>query len=88
MIGDLYQAKVFISLKKSVYDPQGDAVKKGLHSLGFSQVEAVRLGKYMELHCDGASLRQAEEQVRQMCEQLLANTVIEQYSFEVQEVKK
>jgi len=67
-----------------VLDPQGDAVLHGLHQLGFNDVSRVRVGKYLELTLAAATQRDAEELVKQMCDRLLANPVIESYSFSVE----
>jgi phosphoribosylformylglycinamidine synthase subunit PurS len=76
-------ARIHVTLKPVVLDPQGDAVLDGLHQLGFSDVSAVRVGKYLELTLAAASQADAEAAVRQMCERLLANPVIERYTFDV-----
>ena len=74
------KARVQVMLKDGVLDPQGEAVRHALGSLGFSGVEGVRQGKLIELDlADGTS----EESVRAMCEKLLANTVIESYRIEI-----
>jgi phosphoribosylformylglycinamidine synthase PurS subunit len=77
------KALIYVTLKPSVLDPQGKAVRGGLHSLGFTETEEVRVGKYIELTLAGADRSRAEARVREMCEKLLANTVIEQYRFEI-----
>jgi phosphoribosylformylglycinamidine synthase len=82
----MYLAKVYITLKPTVNDPQGLTIKGGLHTLGFEQVKSVRAGKYMELKLDEEDRLQAEEQVREMCKKLLANPVIEDFRFELEEV--
>jgi phosphoribosylformylglycinamidine synthase subunit PurS len=79
------KAVVYVTLRQSVLDPQGHAVKGALHTLGFDEVTDVRIGKYMELELDTADRAQAEERVRAMCEKLLANTVIEDYRFDIVE---
>jgi phosphoribosylformylglycinamidine synthase len=76
-------ARIHVTLKPVVLDPQGDAVLTGLRQLGFAQVSAVRVGKYLEVSVTAASRDDAAEQVRQMCERLLANPVIERYDFDV-----
>ncbi|MBI2501505.1 MAG: phosphoribosylformylglycinamidine synthase subunit PurS [Deltaproteobacteria bacterium] len=73
------KAKIYITLKSGVLDPQGKAVEQALSSLGFSEVKDVRIGKYVELTLE----KNSEERIRQMCEKLLANTVIESYQFEI-----
>jgi phosphoribosylformylglycinamidine synthase len=83
----MFLAKVYVTLKPTVNDPQGLTIRGGLHSLGFSGVQAVRAGKYLEITVDGDSLDTAREQVSQMCRQLLANPVIEHYRFEVEEAQ-
>jgi phosphoribosylformylglycinamidine synthase len=71
------KAKITIRLKPTVLDAQGQVVKTALHSLGFESVQDVHMGRYVELDlADGAS----EAQVRDMCQKLLANPIIEQYS--------
>jgi phosphoribosylformylglycinamidine synthase len=72
------KAKITISLKPTVLDAQGAVVKNALHSLGFDSVEDVRIGKYVEVD---VSPGVDEPQVREMCQKLLANPIIEQYSI-------
>ncbi|USG66398.1 phosphoribosylformylglycinamidine synthase subunit PurS [Brevibacillus ruminantium] len=81
----MYKAVVYVTLRQSVLDPQGHAVKGALHSLGFDEVKDVRIGKYMEVELDTSDRSQAEERISAMCEKLLANTVIEDYRFEIVE---
>ena len=81
----MYLARVYVTLKPTVNDPQGLTIKGGLHMLGFETVESVRAGKYMEITLDGSDRAQAEERVREMCRKLLANPVIEDFRFELQE---
>jgi phosphoribosylformylglycinamidine synthase len=81
----MYKVKVYVTLRESVLDPQGSAVKSALHSMEYKEVQDVRIGKYMELTIEKSD-RDLEESVREMCEKLLANTVIEDFSYEVQEV--
>jgi phosphoribosylformylglycinamidine synthase subunit PurS len=76
-------ARIHVTLKPVVLDPQGDAVLDGLHQLGFGDVAAVRVGKYLEVTLAAATQTDAEATVRQMCERLLANPVIERYTFDV-----
>ena len=75
-------AKVFVTLKRGVLDPQGQAVARSLGRLGFDEVKDCRIGKYIELQLDGDPAT-ARERLKQMCEKLLANTVIEEYRIEV-----
>jgi phosphoribosylformylglycinamidine synthase subunit PurS len=77
------KARVQVMLKQGVLDPQGEAVRHALGSLGFQGVEGVRQGKVIELDLAETDRARAEETVRAMCEKLLANTVIERYSVEL-----
>ena len=76
------RARVVVTLKKSVLDPQGQAVSRALGTLGFGEVKDVRLGKIIELDLDARDADEAKKRVEQMCEKLLANTVIEEYRVE------
>ena len=82
----MYLAKVYVTLKPTVNDPQGLTIKGGLHTLGFQQVASVRAGKYMELKLEGTDIGQVRQQVTQMCQKLLANPVIENYRFELEKI--
>ena len=77
------KARVHVTLKNGVLDPQGEAVRHALGSLGFDGVEGVRQGKVIELELTETDKTKAEAKVHQMCEKLLANTVIENYSVEL-----
>ncbi|MED4526100.1 MULTISPECIES: phosphoribosylformylglycinamidine synthase subunit PurS [Bacillus amyloliquefaciens group] len=81
----MYKVKVCVSLKESVLDPQGSAVQHALHSMTYNEVQDVRIGKYMELTIEKSD-RDLDALVKEMCEKLLANTVIEDYRYEVEEV--
>ncbi len=83
----MYLAKIHVTLKPTVNDPQGLTVKGGLHTLGFKDVQSVRVGKYIEVRLDGKDGERAEEQVREMCRKLLANPVIEDFRFELEQIK-
>ncbi len=77
------KAKVHITLKNGVLDPQGKAVQHALGSLGFAGVDDVRQGKYIELELAETDKAKAREAVEQMCKGLLANTVIENYTIDL-----
>ena len=77
------KAKVYVTLKKSVLDPQGKTVQHALATMGFSEVKDVRMGKYIELELGPIEKTQAEKKIKAMCEKLLANTVIEDFKFEL-----
>ncbi len=83
----MYLAKVYVTLKPTVNDPQGLTIKGGLQTLGFNSVKSVRVGKYMEIQVDEDSVPKAEAQVKGMCQKLLANPIIEDYRFDIEEVK-
>ena len=80
----MLKATVYVTIKPNVLDPQGNAVQEALHAMGFEEVKQVRIGKYMELSLDTDNRAEAEARVRDMCEKLLANTVIEDYRFELE----
>jgi len=77
------KATVYVTIRQNVLDPQGKAVRDALASLGFGEVKDVRIGKYMELELATENRAEAEARVRDMCEKLLANPVIEEYRFEL-----
>lgn len=80
----MIKATVYVTIKQGVLDPQGVAVQGALHSMGFQEVESLRIGKYMELQLDTDNREEAEQRVKQMCEKLLANTVVEDYRYELE----
>jgi phosphoribosylformylglycinamidine synthase len=77
------KARVHVMLKDGVLDPQGEAVRHALGTLGFQGVEAVRQGKVIELDLDETDPKKAKAAAQAMCEKLLANTVIEKYTVEI-----
>jgi len=79
------KARVHITLKEGVLDPQGKAIRGALSALGFKGVNQVRQGKYLELDLEESDRARAREIVEAMCAKLLANTVIEDYSIEIAE---
>lgn len=80
-----YQARIYVTLRPSVLDPAGTAVQSGLKHLGYDNVERVRIGKYVELTLTADDEATAKQQLDRMCDQLLANPVIENYRFELLE---
>ncbi|MEW5768578.1 MAG: phosphoribosylformylglycinamidine synthase subunit PurS [bacterium] len=79
----MYLAKIYITLKQGLLDPQGVTVKHALDSMGYAGVAEVRFGKYLELKLNSSGQAKAEEEVKEMCDRLLANPVIEDYRIEV-----
>ena len=79
------RARVFVTLKQSVFDPQGTTVAEALHTLGYANVKDVRQGKYFELEIEAASPKEAERVAAEAAQKLLANPVIESYRIEVTE---
>ena len=84
----MYLARVYVTLKPTVNDPQGLTIRGALHSLGFSDVDSVRAGKYLEIRLNTGDRKEAERQVTEMCRKLLANPVIEEFHFELEEVRE
>ncbi len=78
-------AKIYVTLKPGVLDAQGDTVRSALETLGFEGLADVRVGKFMVLTLSGSTKEQAAAQVDGMCRRLLANPVIEEYRFEIEE---
>ena len=78
------QVKVFVTPRKGILDPQGRTIESSLKSLGFEGAANVKVGKYITLDIDAKSAAAAREQIKKMCEQLLANPVIEDFTFEVE----
>lgn len=79
------KAEIYITLKNGVLDPQGKATETSLAHLGFDNVTSLRQGKFIEVEIDATDMASAEAQLRDMCEKLLANTVIENYAFKILE---
>ena len=82
----MFLAKVFVTLKPTVNDPQGQTVLGGLKTLGFASVESVRLGKYLEVKINETDRSKAEALASEMCQKLLANPVIEEFRCELEEL--
>lgn len=82
----MFLAKVLVTLKPTVNDPPGLTVMGGLKTMGFDSVESVRLGKYLEVKVNESDKSKAEAQVAEMCRKLLANPVIEEFSYDLVEL--
>ena len=78
----MFTARIFVTLKEGVLDPQGGAVKNSLHTMGFDTVADVRVGKYLVVSLEAANKDEALNKVNEMCAELLANPVIEDYKIE------
>jgi phosphoribosylformylglycinamidine synthase len=79
-----YSARIYVTLRPSVLDPAGTAVQSGLAHMGYTNVGSIRIGKYIELTLEAEDDSTARQQLDRMCDQLLANPVIENYRFELQ----
>ncbi len=81
----MLKAQVHVMLKKGIFDPQGQAVMHGLESVGFQTVKQVRIGKVIELSLDMTDKTEADRVVNDMCDQMLANPIVESYSYDILE---
>lgn len=79
------KAKIYITLKDGIHDPQGQAVQNSLHTLGFEMAQDVRVGKFLEVDLQDTEKETAEANIKKMCQKLLANTVIEDFRYEIVE---
>ncbi len=82
-VAQTYQAQIYVTLRPSVLDPAGTAVQSGLKHMGYENVADVRIGKYVELSLTAESEAAAKDQLDKVCDQLLANPVIENYRFDL-----
>ncbi|MGH2567691.1 MAG: phosphoribosylformylglycinamidine synthase subunit PurS [Bacteroidota bacterium] len=82
----MFHAKIIVTLRASILDPQGKAVEQGIHSMGYREVRDVRIGKFIEMNLAVASKEEAKRITGEVCEKLLANPVMEDFSFTVEEV--
>jgi phosphoribosylformylglycinamidine synthase subunit PurS len=78
-----YHARIYVTLRSSVLDPAGTAVQSGLEHMGYTDVESVRIGKYIEVNLNAVDEAQARQQLDEMCDRLFANPVIENYRVEL-----
>ncbi len=84
----MFLARVYVVLKPTVSDPQGNTIAAGLRQMDFTSVRSVRAGKYMEIRLDGENEEEAGRTVDAMCEKLLANPVIEEYHYDLERVSE
>ncbi len=80
----MYKAKITVTLRKSILDPQGKAVLHGAHSIGYSPVRDIRIGKFIEMNIDAPDEEQARTVCKDVCQKLLSNPVMEDYQFTVE----
>lgn len=81
-----YIAEIYVTFKEGVLDPQGVAVTNSLHDLGYNNVDEVRVGKYITVDFEAIDLENAAIKTNEMCEKLLVNSIIEEYTFDIEEV--
>ncbi len=84
----MYTSKINISIRKNILDPQGKAVEHSLKQLGFDSIKDTRIGKFIELYIDVKTLEEAKQISEQACRKLLANPVMEQYTYEISDDKE
>jgi phosphoribosylformylglycinamidine synthase len=83
-----YSVKIFVTYRKGVLDPQGVAVEKAAHSLGFEKVGNVKVGKYITMNIEAGSPEEVKKEIEEMAKKFLVNPVIEEYTYEIEEVKE
>ena len=83
----MYQARIYVTLKPTVNDPQGITVLSSLHRLGFNNAEDVRVGKYLLVNVSESDRETAAASVTDMCQKLLTNPVIEEFRFDLEEIQ-
>lgn len=81
----MLKAEIYITLKKTVADPQGATIKQALESMGYQGLEKVRIGKFIVMELSGRDKGSAQKEAEQMCKKLLANPIIEEYRIEIKE---
>ncbi|MEW6777584.1 MAG: phosphoribosylformylglycinamidine synthase subunit PurS [Bdellovibrionota bacterium] len=79
------RAKIYVTPRKGVLDPQGKAIEGSLHSLGFKEAGEVKMGKYLTIELKGVTPSEARQRVQKMCEKLLTNPIVEDFTFEIEE---
>lgn len=84
----MFRSKITVTLRPSILDPQGKAVELGMHSLGYQSVAHVRIGKFIEMDVDAKDRQAAEKVTRDVCEKLLSNPVMEDFSYTVEPLRR
>jgi len=82
----MFYVRIYVYLKRTVADPQGKTVKQALHSLDFSEVEDIRIGKYIEIKIKTKDKAEAEKKIKDMCQKLLVNPIVEEYTFAIEKI--
>jgi phosphoribosylformylglycinamidine synthase len=84
----MYKVKVYVTYQESILDPQGEAVKKAVHRMGYEEIDSIRIGKYFEINVAKPEnpKRSVTELIEEICDQLLANVNMESYRYEIVEV--
>ncbi|MBE0477833.1 phosphoribosylformylglycinamidine synthase subunit PurS [Candidatus Aerophobetes bacterium] len=83
----MFKVKIYINLKEGVADPQGATIKHALDSIGYQKIGKVKTGKYLQLELDMHDKNKAREQIEDMCQKILVNPVIENYEYQIEEIK-
>lgn len=83
----MYRAKILITLRKSILDPQGKAIHHALESLGLASIQEIRMGKYLEMVVDSKTSDEARKTTEEACTKLLANPVMEDFNYNIEEIK-
>jgi len=78
----MYNVRIYITPKKSIADPQGNAVRDALETMGFPGIDQVRIGKLVEIKLNGETREEVETEIKKMCKKLIVNTLIEEYTYE------
>lgn len=84
----MFRSTIIVTLRKSILDPQGTAVEQGIHSLGYGAAKNVRIGKFIEMELDAASEEEARRMTEEVCKKLLANPVMEDYSYSIERISR
>jgi len=84
----LFHAKITVTLRSSILDPQGKAIEQGIHSMGYSAISRVRIGKHIEFDVQTDDRKEAERMIREACEKLLSNPIMEDFTFNLEPVKQ
>ncbi|MFV0560291.1 MAG: phosphoribosylformylglycinamidine synthase subunit PurS [Enterococcus sp.] len=84
----MYLAKIHVTYKESILDPQGEAIKKAVHQLGYDAIQEIRMGKYFEVTIAENDSIEADKQIQEICEKLLTNVTMETYSYVIEQLEE